>query len=186
MLRDHTLRLSEVRADMLGGKTRAEWSADFSGDVPLYSGSGTLERIAFGQVAAIMRDPWATGMASGRYKLKLSGWSAAELTQSASGTLDFDWQNGTLPHLALNGTGAPLRLKHFTGHAVLHDRRLEFQQSRIETANGIYVVSGTASPGRLELNLKDPKSHSYAVSGTLEKPRVTTLSPSATQAALGR
>ena len=185
-LRDHSVRLSEVRADMLGGKMRAEWNADFSGDMPVYSGSGTLERIALGRVAALMHDPWVTGTGRGRYKLKLSGWNAAELVQSVSGSLDFALQNGTFPHLALNGTAAPLRLKHFTGHAVLHDRRLEFQQSRMETGDGIYMVSGTASPENLELKMIDPKSHHYTVSGTLEKPQVTVVTLSKTQAARGK
>ena len=185
-LRDRKLRLSDVRAETLGGKLRAEWSADFAGAAPVYSGSGTLERVALPQVAALTHDPWATGAASGRFKLELAGWSAAELAQSAQGALDFDWQNGTLQHVALNGDGAPLRLKRFTGHAVLRDRRLEFQRSSIETADSIYVVSGTASLGRLELRLTDRNARGYAVSGTLEKPHVTTLSAAETQAALGK
>ncbi|HYN15863.1 MAG TPA: AsmA family protein [Terriglobales bacterium] len=185
-LRDRRLRLSDLRGETLGGKVRAEWSADFTGAAPVYRGSGALERIGLPQVAALTHDPWATGTASGRFKLELAGWNAAELAESAQGALDFDWQNGALQHVALNDAGVPLRLKRFTGHAVLNDRRLEFQQSRIETADGIYVVSGTASLGRLELKLTDRNSHGYAVSGTLEKPRVTTLSASETQAALGK
>ncbi len=183
-LRDHGLRLSELRAETLGGKLRAEWSADFAGAVPVYLGSGTLERVALPQVAALTHDPWATGTASGRFKIELAGWSAAELGQSADGILDFDWQHGTLQHLALNGAGEPLRLKRFTGQAVLRDRRLEFRQSKIETADSIYVVSGTASLERLELRLTTRNARGYGVSGTLEKPRVTTLSAKETQAAL--
>jgi hypothetical protein len=183
-LRDHGLRLSEVRAEMLGGKLRAEWSADFAGAVPVYSGSGTLERVALARVAALTHDSWATGTASGKFQLELAGLSAAELARSADGVLDFDWQNGTLQHVALNGAGGPLRLKHFTGHAVLRDLSLEFQQSKIETADSIYVVSGTASLERLELRLTNRNARGYGVSGTLEKPRVTTLSTKETQAAL--
>ena len=56
----------------------------------------------------------------------------------------------------------------------------------METADGIYVVSGTASLGRLELRLMDRNAHAYAVSGTLEKPHVTALSASEMQAAIGK
>jgi len=185
-LRERKLRLSDVRAETLGGKLRAEWSADFTGDAPSYSGSGTLEHVALPQVAALTHTAWATGTASGKFKLELEGWDSAELAESAHGTLDFDWQNGILPHLALSDDGTPLRLKRFSGHALLRDLRLEFQQSKIETADGEFAVSGSASPGRLDLKLTDRKSHGYAVSGTLEKPRVTALSASETQAALGR
>jgi hypothetical protein len=185
-LRDRNLRLSEIRAEMLGGKMRGEWNADFTGASPVYTGSGTLERVALPQVAALTHDPWATGTGNARYKMELSGWNAAELEQSAQGVLDFDWENGTLQHVALHDDGLPLRLKRFTGRGLLRDARLEFQQSKLETADRIYVVSGTASPGSLELKLTDRDSHGYAVSGTLEKPRVTTLSVSETQAALGK
>lgn len=185
-LRDRRLRLYDLRSATLGGKLRAEWSADFSGDVPEYSGSGTLERVDLEQVAALTHDPWATGTANGRFRLELAGWNSAELAQSAEGVLDFDWQNGAWQHVVLNAGGVALRLKRFTGHAVLRDRRLEFQQSRIDTASCIYLVSGTASLGRLELRLMDQNAHGYAVTGTLEKPRVTTLSVAETQAALGK
>ena len=185
-LRERRLRLFDVRAETLGGKLRAEWSADFSGETPSYSGSGTLEHVALPQVAALTHDAWATGTGSGRFKLEMAGWNSAELAQSAQGTLDFDWQNGALPHVTLNDDGVPLRLKRFTGRALLRDLRLKFQQSKIETADGIYLVSGTASPGRLEVKLTDRNSHGYGVSGTLEKPRVTALTAAETQAALGK
>jgi AsmA-like C-terminal region len=185
-LRDRRLRLYDVRAETLGGKMRAQWTADFAGPAPVYNGSGTLDKVALPEVAALTRDPWASGTASGKFRLQLAGWSAAELAQSAQGVLDFDWQNGTLQHVDLNGSGAPLRLKRFIGRALLRERRLEFQQSRMETADGIYVLSGIASLSRLELRMTDPYSGGYALSGTLEKPRVTTLSVSETQAALGK
>ena len=186
-LRERKLRLSDIRGETLGGKLRADWNADFTGDAPVYSGSGSLEHVALPQVAALTHNNWATGTARGRFKLELEGWNSAELAQSAQGTLDFDWQNGALPHLALNDDGTPLRLKRFSGRALLHDLRLEFQQSKIETAaDGIYAVSGTASLGRLEVKLTDRKLHGYAVSGSLEKPRSTVLSESETQAALGK
>ncbi|HYY68819.1 MAG TPA: AsmA family protein [Terriglobales bacterium] len=185
-LRDRQLRLSDLRAEMLGGKMRAQWNGDFTGDMPVYNGSGTLEGVSLPQVAALTGNLWATGTAGAKFKLEIAGWSAAELAQSARGVLDFEWQNGVLPHLELNGSGAPVRLKRFVGRALLLGRRLEFQQSRIETADGIYSVSGTASLNRLELSLVDRNSHMYAVSGTLEEPHVIVLSSSETQAALGK
>jgi len=184
-LQDRKLKLSDLRAETLGGKLRAQWSADFSGDQPEYAGSGTLERLDLSQVAALTHDPWATGTASGRFRLELAGWTPAQLAESAEGALDFDWQNGAWQHVALRA-GAPLRLKRFTGRALLRDRILEFQQSRIETADGIYVVSGTAALARLDLKLSDQNARGYAVSGTVERPLVTTLSVSETQAALGK
>jgi len=103
-LRDRTLQLSDIRADALGGKLRAEWRADFAGAEPVYDGSGTLERVALPQVAALTHDPWATGTGSGSFKLKLAGWSAGDLAQSAQGALDFAiWRSRPRAHWTLNG-----------------------------------------------------------------------------------
>jgi hypothetical protein len=133
-----------------------------------------------------MNEPWATGIASGSFHLELRGWTAADLADSAQGALDFDWQNGSVQHLSLNRDGAPLRLRRFAGHAALRERRLQFQQGRLETPDGTYAVTGTASPGKLDLRLLDQNERGYAISGPLEKPRVTMLSPSEMQAAAGK
>lgn len=185
-LRDRKLHLSEFRADTLGGKLGAEWRADFTGTEPAYEGSGKLERAALSAVVALTHDPWATGIASGSFRLGLRGWTAAELAESAQGSLNFDWQNGSLQHLALNREGSPLRLKRFAGTAQLSERRLQFQQSRMETSDGMYAVRGTASLGKLDLRLLDQNERGYMVSGTLDKPYVNPLSPSEMQAAAGK
>ena len=178
------LRLPEVRADVLGGKIRSTWMANFTGSEPAYSGSGILQQLVLAQVSALMHDGWATGTASGTFQLELQGSNAAALAQSAQGWLDFDWQGGSLQHVVLKGNGGPLRVKHFTGHATLHGRRLEFSKSKMEAPDGIYQVSGTATLGRLELKLAGRGSRVYAVSGSVEKPRVAALSD--TQPALGK
>ncbi len=178
------LRLSDVRADVLGGKIRSTWTADFTIPDPAYSGSGTLQTVSLAQVSALMHDGWATGTANAIFKLELQGSDAAALAQSAQGSLDFEWQGGNLQHVLLKGNGGPLRVKHFTGHAILHGGRLEFSQSKMEAPDGIYQVSGTATLGRLELKLVGRGSSVYAVSGSVEKPRVAALSD--TQPALGK
>ncbi len=183
---DRDLRISDFRAETLGGKLRGVWQADFSSVEPSYSGSGVLERVSLTRVATLTHTDWVTGTANGKFTIKLSGWDASNLEQSAEGTLDFNCQDSQLHSLALDGNGGPLRVKHFAGRAMLSEGRLEFQPSRMETADGIYTVSGTAAPGRLDLKFAGKAPRAYAVSGTLEKPRVALLPASATQAALGR
>jgi len=185
-LSNRRVHLSEIQAETLGGKLRADWKADFSGAEPVYEGSGKLERAALSAIAALTHDPWATGTASGSFRLGLRGWTAAELAESAEGAVDFDWQNGAWQHIALNNDGTPLRLKRFAGRAVLGDSRLRFEQSSVETAEGVYAVSGTASLEELDLRLLDRKERGYAISGPLENPHVNALSPSEMQAAAGK
>jgi hypothetical protein len=185
-IHDRELQVSDLHAETLGGKLRGAWRADFSGVEPAYTGSGVLERVSLARVAALTHDNWATGIADGKFTLKLSGWDAANLEQSAEGTLEFNCQDSQLHSIALDGSGGPLRVKHLAGWATLRESRLEFQASKMETPEGIYMVSGTAALGRLDLKFVGKASRAYAVSGTVEKPRVALLPASATQAALGR
>jgi len=56
---DHgKLRVSDLRAELLGGKHRSDWQADFTGPSPVYSGTGTLTGISLELMASAMRDPW--------------------------------------------------------------------------------------------------------------------------------
>ena len=57
------LKISELRADLLGGKHRGDWQADFTADSPLYTGTGTLTGISLQQVADAMHDSWISGTA---------------------------------------------------------------------------------------------------------------------------
>lgn len=175
------LVLQDVAGDLYGGKHRGEWSADFSGNAPVYNGTGTITGADLALVSAAMRDGWSAGRLSGSYKFSASGDTAAELAASALGDFEFDWRNGVLHHVALRGA-APLRLRRFTGALQLRDARLTFAAGRMETPEGIYTVSGSSSFARtLDLKLEGA-AHSYLVTGTLAQPRVTM--PPATEAAL--
>ena len=177
--------LTRLQAQLLGGRHRGEWHADFSGRAPVYSGSGSVEGASLAQVALAMRDPWATGAAGGSYRLTLSGWSAPELVSSLAGSMDFDWQGGVLRHLVLGGSRDPVRFQRFTGHAILRDSIFTLSGCRLETPQGRFTVSGTASLGRqLELRLGRERGPGYSVSGSLARPRVKASSPPATQAEL--
>ena len=181
------LRLTRVAAELFGGKHRGEWRADFSGLQPVYAGSGTVERVAMGPLTELMADHWATGALSGNYRVMMAGWTEDELASSAEGVFDFDWRDGTLRRIALNGDAVPLRLKRFSGQLRLHDSRFEVATSRMETPAGIYAVSGSASLQRqLDLKLEREGAAGYTLSGTVEDPRVILLPASERQAALDK
>ncbi len=182
-LRGGKLTLSDLTADLLGGRHRGQWQADFTAAVPRYRGTGTFDGIAMAQVAGLMRDDWAAGHANASYEITMEGWSAGELAASATGTGSFDWRNGALSHVALNGGSGPLQFKRFSGQMELHEGVLLLGQSRMTATGGIYTVSGTASFGR-ELGLKLRNGErGYDVSGPLEKPKVSLVAGSR-QAAL--
>lgn len=182
---DSRVDVTHLQAQLLGGRHRGEWHADFSGRAPVYSGSGTVEGTALAQVALAMRDPWAAGTAGGSYRLTLSGWSAPELVSSLAGSMDFDWRGGVLRHLVLGETRDPLRFQRFTGHALLRDSTFTLSGCRLQTPQGSFTVSGTASLGRqLDLGLARESGPGYSVSGSLARPRVKPTPGPATQAEL--
>ena len=174
--------LSNVRAEVLGGKHLGVWQADFSGSAPEYSGEGTLQGVALARVSELMQDQWATGTADLRYRAHASGWNAQQLLSSAGGSLRFDWRDGALSRVTLGEGSAPLRIRRFAGEVTLRDGLLAFSPSKMETADGIYSVSGTASlDQQIKLSLARDGVPAYELSGTVRNPKVSR----AAQAAAG-
>lgn len=175
------LELKELTGEVFGGRHRGVWSADFTGNTPLYQGSGAVERVSLAEISSVMRDNWGAGTMQGSYQFSLAGETAAEMALSAAGRSDFEWRQGLLRRITLRG-GQPLRVRRFTGTAALANGRISIAEGRMETADGIYAVSGSATFGR-ELDFKLVSGERvYAVTGTLARPRVA--SPPPTEAVL--
>jgi AsmA family/AsmA-like C-terminal region len=180
-----TMRLSDLRGDVFGGKHVGAWEADFTAKPPLYSGSGRLERVALDQLAQSMNDNWVTGTATANYKFSVSGLTAAELFTSASSTLQIDAHDGLLRHVSLTDGSGPLQMRRLTAHLLLHDGKFEIQAANLETSTGIYQVSGTATLTRiLNLKLVRDGAPGFTITGTLTEPHVSSVSTPETRAAL--
>ena len=186
------LKISELRGDVLGGKHRGDWQADFTAASPVYTGSGTLTGIALGQVADAMHDRWISGTAGGTYQVKASGADSAAFWESAGGELQFDLREGVLAHISLASDEGPLRVGRWQGRMRLQGGKIEIEKGKLVSSAGAYEISGTASLGRaLDLKLSrgtDVKperagAQVYSITGTLAEPRVTLTTPE-TQARL--
>jgi hypothetical protein len=179
------LRLSELCGDVLGGKHTGEWEADFTAKPPKYSGTGTLDGIALDQLSESMNDDWITGSATATYRVKTSGFDAAELFASATSTLTVDARDGLLRHVALGEGAGPLQMRHVVAHLSLHDGGFEIQEGKLETPASVYQVSGTASLTRvLDLKLTHEGAPGFNITGTLTEPHVSPILNPETQAAL--
>jgi hypothetical protein len=186
------LRISELRGDLLGGKQRSDWQVDFSVKPPVYSGSGTVTEISLGHLAAT-KDEWIAGTANGSYQLTASGSTADEFWQSAKGTVQFDMRDGILPYISIGEDAGPLKVGRFEGSARLRDAKLELEEGQLDSQEGLFGVSGTASLGR-ELHLKltrssamnaaGPTPPGYTITGTITEPRVVPWSNLETRAQL--
>ena len=178
-----TLTLSDLRADMLGGKQRGEWLADYTAKSPVYSLEGTLQNISLSQLADAMRDGWISGTASGHYRIEMAGRDRAELAQSARGSIDFTMQDGILPHLAL--ASGPMKVRRFSGHVTIADGEFKMQDATLQSSSATFLVSGKASMAReLDFKLVQEGAPVINVTGTVTDPRVETSSHVETRAAL--
>lgn len=182
-----TLRLTELNADFLDGKYRGEWVADFSEKPALCSGSAALTGISLENLADAMKDSWIAGVANAKYEVE--GACSGEFWSTADGTLEFDMKEGKLPHVMLREDAQPLQITHFAGQARLHAGKIELKDAMLNSPDGQFQLSGTASLQReLEFKLArlpfGASAPGYTISGTLEEPRVVRSSTLATQARL--
>ena len=179
------LQLSNLRAEVLGGRHTGDWQLDFTVNPPTYRGNGSLEKIALGQIAEAMHDGWITGTANVEYRADTAGWTKAELLSNADAGFQVEARDGSLPHLTLAGESGPLRVNRFAGRLQLRAGNFEVEQGKLQTPGGIYQVSGTASPGRvLDFKLAREGTRGFNITGTVDQPRVAVSMTPETQAAL--
>jgi hypothetical protein len=187
------LKISDLQADLLGGKHRSNWQADFTADSPVYAGSGTLTGISLRQVADAMHDPWISGTLEGTYRLTASGADAAAFWQSADGGLQFDLLDGVLSHISLAADEGPLRIARWQDRARLRDGKVEIDKGKLVSPAGAYEVSGTASLGQAldfkltrapDVRAVHAGSLAYNITGTVAEPRIALTTTPETQARL--
>ena len=177
------LRLSHIRAQVLGGAYQGDWIANYTVKPPTYSGKGQFEKISLGQLSEALSGNWANGVGSGTFEVEASGGSMPALHESSSGVLEFDMRAGRFPNLALHEGGASIAVQRFTGTLVRNEGKFQMQEGKLQTDEGIYEVSGTVSAGN-KLDLKLGRAGGgYVVTGTLAEPRVAP-DKTPTQAAL--
>jgi hypothetical protein len=186
-MQEGKLKVEEARADLLGGRHTGEWKADFTSEPPRYTLSGMLDRVALGQFTTAMDNAWITGVATAKYRIDAFGVTPAELSASATGTLEIEASNGLLRPLVLSEGDSPLQMRHLTASLVLHASKFEIQEGALDTESTQYQLTGTASLGRvLNLKLTRDGAPGFNITGTLTQPRVTPLAAPNAQAALRR
>jgi uncharacterized protein involved in outer membrane biogenesis len=169
-----TVNLTNVRADVLGGKHRGNWRFDFGPKPARYEGQGFVENASLAQVSALTRDNWASGLLNANYKIAMTGTDAGSLYQSVAGTVDFIWKNGAIRTFAAPEFGATLQFAKWTGALNIDSGSVQWVHSEMDSPSGRFRVSGKASLAReLKLNFISDK-HQIVVSGPLEHPEITT------------
>jgi len=179
------LQLSDVRAEVLSGRHKGEWRADFTAKPPQYSGRGTLAHASLNQLASAMHSNWITGSANTSYRVGMAGVTGSELLSSATATLQIDARDGELPHLALGEGAGPLQMRHLAVQLVLQDGKFEVENGTLEAAAARYELSGTSSADHsLHLKLTREGAPGFNITGTLTDLHVSEITTPDTRAAL--
>lgn len=177
ILEDGKLQLSDLTADFAGGQHKGEWQVDFSSKPAVCKGSGTLTGVTLDSFANAMKDGWIAGTANASYKITAS--CPADFWKSAEGTLRVSMKNGAFPHVLIGDDAQPLRVSRLDGQADLHDGTIEIKDAKLNSPEGNFHLSGTASLTReVDFRLKgaaDSPTAGYAITGTLAEPRVSPL-----------
>jgi hypothetical protein len=167
------ITLTGLQGQILDGMHRGAWFIDASSQTLRYQGKGTLQGVSLAQAAGLMGDAWVTGTADGKYDLASTGNTIADLVAHAEGDLQFSMQNGTLKNIELAGGAKPFPVHRFRGELKLKKGSWELRAGKLESRDGIYQVSGSASPdGGLDFVFVRGDEQKWNVTGPLAKPRV--------------
>jgi hypothetical protein len=198
------LQISELTAELLGGDYHGTWLADFSVKPAVCRGSGSVSELQLAHFDDARAEAAISGTASGSYQvsgpcgtlsesssatspsstssqtasLPESSFWTSTFWESAEGTVHFDVQDGIVPRISLVAGEGPLRFADLAGEARLNAGKFVVNDARLNTPDGKFLLSGTASVQReLELRLARSGSGSggYAITGTVAEPRVTAL-----------
>jgi AsmA family/AsmA-like C-terminal region len=168
--------LENLGGEILGGKTSADWKANFLRRPPVYSGSGRFEGVSLAEVAELIDDRWIEGDGGAEYQFHSAGQTLDDLVNSAELTANFKVTDGIFPHVVLTSDSGPLRASSFYGNLHLQAGEFSFDDARLESADGVYTLRGTALlDGTLDLKIAGQKAGGFNLTGTLVKTRVSPI-----------
>lgn len=175
ILDEGRVTLSGSKGEVLGGNISGNWEANFAAKPPTYTGSGNLENVSLEEVSDLMHDGWIAGTGTAKYDFQAAGWTLRDVLDSAELNADFSLIDSSFAHVVLTRTSGPLQAGNFSGTLRLRQSEFSFEDSKLETANSVYTVSGTASlSGELNLRLAAEGTPGFMLSGTVSQTRVST------------
>ena len=111
------LKISDLRADLLGGKHRGDWQADFTAASPVYTGHWNTDGDFVG--ADGRGDAGCVDFRDGSGELSIQGVRRGFCCVLAIGRgwPAFDLRDGVLSHISLASDEGPLRIARWQGRA---------------------------------------------------------------------
>jgi hypothetical protein len=165
--------IAGLHAQLMQGTHQGNWTIDTTVHPPVWHGIGALQNISLATLTPLMNDPWIAGTADGSFDLETSGEDFSDSLSHADGRLQFVMRNGRFNHVQISSADGALPVHRFTGDLRVKNGVWELSGGRLESRDGMYRVTGTASPAEgLNFNFTRDDEQSWNLTGTLAKPHV--------------
>src|SRR5271156_1693095 len=171
------IKIRSLNGHLANGTMHVAGVVDASGDQPDYRLDVQVTNAAPSALAGIFEERWGSGVANFSTQLRMSGFDAQELAQSATGTLHWNWTKGGLAaETPLPVAAQPfLHFDQWSADAAIADSTITITHSLLARGKEAIPLSGTISFGR-EIDLRGGSAaDAVAITGTLEHPEVKPL-----------
>lgn len=164
------LTLRSADGEALGGKLHASGTMDGISGTPQWALAINLTGAKPQDAAKIFGEAWGSGTAAADAQLTMSGYRAADLASSASGSFHFTWQNGSLPAALHISQPALLHFARWTATGTIAAQTLTLTGGGVTQGGHTSPVRGTIGFDR-SMNLTvDTRRGPIPISGSLAHP----------------
>jgi hypothetical protein len=163
-----SLAIRSFDGETLGGTIHASGSMEVQSGIPHWSLDVQLRGVQPSEAAAIFKEKWGAGSGNLDAQLNLSGTSAADLSSSATGHVQFTWLKGGL---ALTGATSPLaRFDRWTGEGSIAGSTVTLTNGTIARGSSATAVHGRIGFDRQLHLIAQTGESAVRVTGTLAHP----------------
>jgi hypothetical protein len=159
----HTLsdgaEITAIDAALLGGRihgTGAYHAAATASDKPSYSLEAHFDKLSPPDIGQLLGLRFSGGTFDATGKIELAGFSAADLTASAKGALQFDWSHGSVAEASGFVPPALARFDRWTADADIANGALTLKENQVK--RGVHTTSVQAA-----ITLADPPKVAFPV-----------------------
>ena len=170
----NSIKIQSLNGRLANGTMHLAGAVDASGDQPEYRIDVQVTNAAPSGLASIFDERWGSGLANFSAQLRMSGFDAQDLAQSATGTLRWDWTKGGLAaDDPLPVAAQPfVHFDQWSADATIADSTIKITHSLLARGQEAIPLSGTISFER-EIDMTGGSAaHTFTVTGTLQHPEV--------------
>jgi len=172
--------LHALHCQAFHGDHSGDWTLDFSGEHPKFSGSGKVTHAAIADAGNLFHEEWGSGSVDGEYKIEFSGEHAPDFAASAKGTITPSIQNGVWKHARVPLTG-PLQFSSWKMPMELSGGTLTVKDGLLKLPKQSLAVNGTIGLDRivhLDFIPTDDAANAAAfhAEGSVQNPTISSIS----------